>query len=102
VAESLANKRGELVVTPTLGEDSREFTARISLRGIDRVGLLNEISRYISFTMGMNMVSLTLGSKDGVFEGSIELQVRSRKTLQDMLDGLQKIDGIQDVVRTEI
>ncbi len=102
VAESLASKHGELVVTPTLGEDSREFTARISLRGIDRVGLLNEISRYISFTMGMNMVSLTLGSKDGVFEGSIELQVRSRKTLQDMLDGLQKIDGIQDVVRTEI
>ena len=102
VAESLASKHGELVVIPDLGDGGREFTVRISLRGIDRVGLLNEISQYISFTMGMNMVSLSLGSKDGVFEGFIELQVHNRRNLEDMLAGLQKIDGIQDVVRTEI
>ena len=102
VAESLASKHGDLVVIPDLQDFGSTFTVKISLRGIDRVGLLNEISQYISFTMGMNMTALTLGSKDGVFEGNIELQVRSRENLDAMLKGLQEIDGIQDVVRTDI
>ena len=102
VAESLASKHGDLVVIPDLQDYGSTFTVRISLRGLDRVGLLNEISQYISFTMGMNMTALTLGSKDGVFEGTIDLQVHSRENLEAMLKGLSEIDGIQDVVRSDI
>ena len=102
VAESLASKHGELVVIPDLQDSDSTFSVKISLRGIDRVGLLNEISQYISFTMGMNIKAISLGSKDGVFEGVIDLEVRSRENLEAMLKGLKKIDGIQDVVRNDI
>ena len=52
--------------------------------------------------MGMNIKAISLGSKDGVFEGVIDLEVRSRENLEAMLKGLKKIDGIQDVVRNDI
>ena len=75
---------------------------RISLRGIDNKGMLNKISQYISFTMGVNMREIHLGGKDGVMEGYIELLVQDRSKLAAMIKGLSKIEGIQDVVRTDI
>ncbi len=75
---------------------------RISLRGIDRKGLLNEISHFISLTLGINMREIRTGSKEDIFEGYIELLVRDKKNLEAMIRGLRHIDGIQDVVRTDI
>ena len=80
----------------------REFPVRISLKGIDKVGMLNEITNYISNVMGVNMRKLQLGGDNGVFEGYIEMLVRDKDSLKNLLDNLRKIDGIEDVVRTDI
>lgn len=102
-AERLASRYGDRVVVPEFSdEDGGEFKVRVSLRGIDRVGILNELTQYISFTMGINMSEINITSKDGVMEGFIELNVQDRKNLEAMLSGLQKIEGIQSVVRTDI
>lgn len=105
LAESMASKHGDLVVAVSdinIEMEMPEFTVRVSIKGIDRVGLLNDITQCISVSMGLNMTSLTLGSQDGVFEGFIEMRVRDRKELELMLESLKKIDGISDVVRTDI
>lgn len=102
VAESLASKFGNRVVVPQWSVLNQEYPIRISLRGIDRVGLLSEISGFISKTMGINMRKITLSTDDGLFEGYIELLVKDKKNLESMLDGLKKIEGIQDIVRTDI
>ena len=104
IAENMASKHGDLVVAVSdiEIETEEEFTVRISLKGIDRVGLLNDITQTVSVAMGINMNSLNLGTRDGVFEGFIEMKVRDRKELDSMLASLQKIDGISDVVRTDI
>ena len=102
VAESLASKYGNRMVVPQWGAVQREYPIRISLKGIDRVGLLSEISSFISQTLGINMRKLQLSTDGGLFEGFIELLVRDKKNLERMVDGLSRIDGIQDVVRTDI
>ena len=102
VAESLASKYGNRMVVPQWGAVQQEYPIRISLKGIDRVGLLNDISSYISQTLGINMRKLQLSTDGELFEGFIELLVRDKKNLERMVDGLSKIDGIQDVVRTDI
>ncbi len=103
VAESLASKHGDLVVAvPDIEITEREFPVRISLKGLDRVGLLNDITQCISLNMGMNMTELHLSGKDGLFDGDIGLLVRDKKSLETMIDGLHQIEGIQEVVRTEI
>ncbi|MCQ2177016.1 MAG: RelA/SpoT family protein [Bacteroidales bacterium] len=100
--ESLAAKFGNRVVVPQWVLQQKDFPVRISFRGIDRVGILNEISYFISRTMGVNMRRLQLGTDEGIFEGYIELLVKDKSTLNDMINGLKKIDGLQDVIRTDM
>ena len=102
VAESLASKYGNRMVVPQWGAVEQEYPIRISLKGIDRVGLLNDITNFISQTLGINMRKLQLSTEAGLFEGFIELLVRDKKNLERMVEGLSLIDGIQDVVRTDI
>lgn len=75
---------------------------RIMLKGIDRVGLLNDITGYISLVMGVNMRRLNLNTEDGIFEGYIDMLVHDREVLDSMIDKLKSIKGIQDVMRTDI
>lgn len=103
IAERLASKHGDqVVVVPDMDIEEREFPVRISMKGIDKLGLLNEITGCISVDMGVNITEIHLGGKDGVFEGYIAMEVRDRKVLETMIADLGKIDGISDVVRTDI
>lgn len=102
VAESLASKYGDRVIVPKWLISDKEYPIRISLKGIDRVGLLSDISSFISQTLGINMRKLQLSTDEGVFEGYIELLVKDKRNLDNMVTGLNKIKGIQDVVRTDI
>ncbi|MBR4756911.1 MAG: GTP pyrophosphokinase, partial [Bacteroidales bacterium] len=104
VADSIASKHGDWVVTLNWGSEGNKqiFPARLSIKGIDRVGLLNEISRYISLVMGVNMRKVYLSTAEGIFEGYIDLSVHDRTALDRMIRKLNSIDGITSVVRTEL
>ncbi len=104
VADSLASKHGDRVVVPQWESDGEKkaFPVRIALKGIDRVGLLNEISRYISLVMGVNMRKVLLSTEEGIFEGYIDLSVHDKTALERMIKKLSSIDGIQSVARTEL
>ena len=104
VAGSLASKYGDMVIIPEwdLSEGDQAFPVRISIRGIDKVGLLNSISHYISEVLGVNMRKVYMGSEDGIFEGYIELLVHNKDVLDSIIQNLSRIDGIQKIVRTDI
>ena len=101
-AERLASKYGNRMVVPQWSSLEEDFPIRISLKGIDKIGLLSEISSFISQTLGINMRKLNLTTENGVFYGYIELRVKDKRILDNMVDGLKKIDGIEDVIRTDI
>ena len=104
VAESIAATHGDWVVVPKWVEQAEEnaFLVRISLKGIDRVGMLNEISRYVSLVMGVNMRRLSLQAESGLFEGFIDLYVNSRDILDRMIKKLSSIEGIENVSRSDL
>ncbi|MBQ9400483.1 MAG: bifunctional (p)ppGpp synthetase/guanosine-3',5'-bis(diphosphate) 3'-pyrophosphohydrolase [Bacteroidales bacterium] len=102
VAENIASKFGEKVVVPEWVGTDMEFPIRISVRGIDRVGLLNDITSEISRNQGINIRKIQLGAEEDIMEGYIELLVKDKNNLKSMLEGLQKIEGLQDVLRTDI
>ena len=104
VAERIAASHGDWVVVPKWLDQAEDqsFLVRLSLKGLDRMGLLNEISRYVSLVMGVNMRKLSLQAEGGIFEGFIDLYVSTRETLEEMMKSLQAIDGIENVTRTEI
>jgi GTP pyrophosphokinase len=78
------------------------FLVRLSLKGFDRIGIINDITRYISFVMSVNIRKFCLGTEDGVFEGYIDLYVHDMGDLEKLVRKLQKIEGIQSVIRTDL
>ncbi|MCR5571811.1 MAG: RelA/SpoT family protein [Bacteroidales bacterium] len=103
-AERLASRYGDRMVVPKWAFNAGEsaFPVRISLRGIDRMGLMNEISQYISLVMGVNMKKIYLAAEKGLFEGYIELLVHDKAALELIIRSLGTIEGIQNVVRSDI
>ena len=104
VAEEIAATHGDWVVVPKWLEEqgSKSFLVRISLKGLDRVGLLNEISRFLSLVMGANMRRLNLSADEGIFSGYIDLYVNSKDVLEQIIRKLSHIDGIESVSRSEL
>ena len=104
VAEEIAATHGDWVVVPKWLEEqgAKSFLVRISLKGLDRVGLLNEISRFLSLVMGANMRRLNLSADEGIFSGYIDLYVNSKDVLEQILRKLSHIDGIESVSRSEL
>ena len=104
-ANNLAAKFGDRIVMP-LWEQARNqnlsFLVRLSLKGFDRIGMINDITRYISFVLSVNIKKFCLGTEDGVFEGFIDLYVHDMADLEKLMKKLEKIEGIQSVIRTDL
>jgi GTP pyrophosphokinase len=73
------------------------FDANIKIEGIDRMGILVDVSRVITSQMNVNIHHLTISGDDGVFSGSIELRVHDREDVKNIMDNLKKIEGMQTV-----
>ncbi|MCQ2184329.1 MAG: TGS domain-containing protein, partial [Bacteroidales bacterium] len=83
----------------TCGES---FLVRICIKGVDRMGMLNEISRYISLVMSISMKRLNFIADNGVFEGEIDLFVGDTSDLDKLIRKLSKIEGVKTVSRIEL
>ncbi len=103
VANSLAATQGDSIVAPKWEADEvQSFPARISVVGIDRIGLLNEITKYVSVIMKVNLRKLVFESKDSIFTGEMDLMVHDTSDLERLQKLLSKINGIQKVVRKNL
>ena len=84
-ANNLAAKFGDRIVIPQWDDHVKSqnlaFLVRLSLNGFDKVGMINEITRYISLVMNVNIRSFSLSTENGVFDGHIELYVHDMSDL---------------------
>ncbi len=104
-ADRLASKFGDKIVIPKweyAQSQNLTYLVRLSLKGFDRIGIINDITRYISFVMSVNIRSFSLSTEDGIFSGHIDLYVHEMGDLEKLMKKLRKIEGIQSVVRTDL
>mgnify|MGYP000923927092 FL=1 len=76
-----------------------DFKTELLISGIDTVGLVNEVTRIISNTHNINMISVHFESDDGVFNGNIILVVKNITILDNLVKNIKKINGIDKVTR---
>ena len=75
------------------------FDATIEIKGIDRKGMLLDVSKIISDQLGFNIHKVTISSDNGIFDGTIELRVHDREEVKTIMDQLKTIDDLQEVQR---
>lgn len=77
------------------------FLARVSIQGIDKFGIYNQITYTISKELNVNMRAINLQSHDGIFEGTMDLYVHNAKDLNNLISNILNIKGVEQVSRIE-
>jgi GTP diphosphokinase / guanosine-3',5'-bis(diphosphate) 3'-diphosphatase len=75
------------------------FLAGIKITGIDKIGLINDITRIISSNMSLNIKSFNLYAQDGLTEGEVMLYLNDPLSLKKLLINLKRVEGIKTVNR---
>lgn len=75
------------------------FRAVIKLTGIDKLGLVNSITKVVSESMNVNIKNISFDSDSGTFKGQIALEVNNNNFVEKLMERLQKINGIEKVFR---
>lgn len=73
------------------------FEAAIQIRGIDRSGMLHDIADVLSDQLGVNIRKITIMSDNGIFDGTIEMQVHDRKDVEMIVESMKNIKDMQEV-----
>lgn len=102
-AVNLAAIHGDRIVNAKWSKNTiASFLARIRIFGLDRMGILNELTKLTTLVLNINIRKVSIATHDGIFEGYIDCYVRSTEDLDMLMAHIRKIKGIENVTRTDI
>ena len=98
----LMSRHGDKIVTAKWTTHKvLSFLTRIELQGMDRIGILSDLTKVISDELRVNIRKLVIDAHDGIFEGSVDLYVHDVSDLNNLIGNIMKIKGMDSVKRTE-
>lgn len=102
-AKDLFKRYNYRIVRANWTDESKEasFLAEIIVTGVDKIGIINHISEVISKDHQVNMRSLAINTKDGIFQGFITVFVNSLWHLDALLVNINKIKGVLKAERLD-
>ena len=99
-AISLHSNYGYRIINAKWIDSSKGFfTGILKLSGIDRIGLISEVTNIISKSHNVDISQLNFDTENGTFSGEIKLIVKKASKLVTLIKKLEKINGIDKVVR---
>ncbi len=101
-ATELLSRHGDRVIKAQWASRiAMSFIVHLVIRGIDRVGLINDVTRLISSELKVNITGLTIGVNEGLFEGKISLMIQDTQHLDELVSELDNVPGVIEVAREE-
>jgi GTP pyrophosphokinase len=100
----LASQYGKNIIKDKIKWEQHKATAYLStieIRGIDRMGLLSDITHIVSDDFSINMREIHLRSHDGIVEGKLSLYVQNVDSLYALMDKFRQMKGLESVKRIE-
>jgi len=77
------------------------FNATVAIKGIDRIGLLNDITQILSEELNVNIHNVNISCEEGIFSGVFELRVHDKDDVNTIISKLKKVNGLQSTTQTE-
>lgn len=101
-ASTLLANYGHRVVKAKWAKNKEiSFLTGVKINGLDDVGIIHKITNVVSGELKMNMRSMSIDSKDGLFEGTIMVFVNHKEELDELCIRLEKLNGINKVLRLD-
>ncbi|NLJ00701.1 MAG: bifunctional (p)ppGpp synthetase/guanosine-3',5'-bis(diphosphate) 3'-pyrophosphohydrolase [Bacteroidales bacterium] len=99
----LKSNFGDRVIEVAWGDYRQySFLASIVFTGIDRIGILSSILSKLTDGMMVNIQSVNVSTKDGIFEGAFNLHVHSAEEVNQLCAKIAKVDGVSTVHRSPV
>jgi GTP diphosphokinase / guanosine-3',5'-bis(diphosphate) 3'-diphosphatase len=98
----LSNYGHRVVKTKWAKNKEISFLTGIKIVGMDDVGVVNKITMLISGELKINIAALTIEAKEGLFEGNIRLYVHDKEELDNLVQSLLNLPGIESVERYDM
>jgi GTP pyrophosphokinase len=95
----MANYGHRIVRTKWAKNKEISFLTGLKIIGMDDVGVINKITTIISGDMRINIAGLSIESDSGLFEGMIKIFVHDKEELEELVQRLKSLNGIQSVDR---
>jgi GTP pyrophosphokinase len=95
----LANYGHRVVKTKWAKNKEISFLTGLKIVGLDDVGVINKITNVISGDLRINISGLSIDSREGLFEGTIKVFVHDKEELDELVNRLKSLNGIQTVDR---
>jgi GTP diphosphokinase / guanosine-3',5'-bis(diphosphate) 3'-diphosphatase len=97
--ELLSHHGNRVVKAKWTSQHEVAFLTGCKIRGTDRVGLINDVSKIISEELKVNMSSMSIHTDNGIFEGEIMLYVNDTRHLEQLLEKLRNVEGVVKATR---
>ncbi|MBE6318790.1 MAG: bifunctional (p)ppGpp synthetase/guanosine-3',5'-bis(diphosphate) 3'-pyrophosphohydrolase [Bacteroidales bacterium] len=102
-AISMASQQGDSIVAIKFEEDPEFlYPVRLLIRGIDRFHLLSDLIECITEQQHLSMTELSTNTVDNIAECTIDFAVHSIRELNEAIESISTIDGIDEVYRVNI
>ncbi len=101
VAKLLTNQGDKIVKAEWTKFKRQSYLTRLNLEGFDRLGIVNEVTNVISKGHNINMRSVQFDTHDGIFKGDLFLYIHNAGDLNELINRLKTIKGIENVTRVE-
>ena len=102
IADTLKSSHGDRILAANWDTHrTLHFQVPIMVKGIDGIGVLNEITTIIYQELGIGIQKMTIESKDGIFEGTIWVNVHDVEEVRKICDTLKKVKNIQTIARID-
>ena len=98
-ALKLKSSYGGQIVNTRWAAMRQKFLASISIEGIDRLGILQEIIYLISTNLAINIRKLNIGADGGVFHCELDVFINDTEVVNKLCKRLKKVKGVNSAVR---
>ena len=98
-ARLLANYGHRVVKTKWAKNKEISFLTGLKIIGLDDVGVIHKITNLISGELKFNISAMTIEAKEGIFEGNVKIFVHDKEELDELVNRLNSLPGIERVDR---
>lgn len=84
-------------IVPAKWTDKSKFSSflvKLTVTGIDKIGIVNNISEIISKDNNADIRSMTVNTKNGIFQCFITIQIKNLNNLDSLLNNINNIKGV--------
>ena len=94
-----SNYAYRIISAKWIDSTKQDFKAILHISGVDNRGIVTNVTKIISNTMGVFINSINISGDEGIFDGKISISVKNSNQLNKIIKHILKVEGVKNVDR---